>query len=117
MQEDIVPYENIDEFYEAVKKAVPEIIRKFGKERVKRTITVPKAFDTVFRRSLRADLLRRYDMELDYNELLVAFAMIGLATLGSESVLKKLCNDLDIIDAYEEVKNQETKIIKRALNP
>ncbi len=108
MSEEAIPYKTIEEFYEAIRKDVPEIMEAYSKEeKVKRTITVPRTFDTVLHRVMRADLLRLHDMEMNYNDLLVAFAMIGLAAWSSKEVITKLSDEANFLDAYEEIKKIE----------
>jgi hypothetical protein len=108
MSETTIPYETIEEFYEAIKKHVPEIMKYYSKEeKVKRTITVPRVFDTVFHGVIRGNMLRLHDTEINYNDLLVGFAMIGLARWASESVITKLGDDADFLNAYNEVRKRE----------
>ena len=108
MSKETIPYETIEEFYEAIKKDIPEIMESYSAEqKVKRTITVPKVFDAVFHRVIRGDLLRLHDAEINYNDLLVGFAMIGLATWCSESVIKKLGDNVDFLNAYDEVRKRK----------
>jgi hypothetical protein len=103
-----IPYETIEEFCDAVKVDIPEIMECYSEEeKVKRTITVPKVFDDVFHGVIRGKLLQLHKAEINYNDLLVAFAMIGLATWASGSVIKELADDADFLKAYDEVKKRE----------
>lgn len=110
MSEDTIPYENMEDFYTGIKKDIPEIMGSFSKEdKVKRTISVPKVFDTVFHRKIRADLLRFHGVELNYRDLLVGFAMIGLATWTSDNVVKELVEDVDVLNAIDETRKRKRK--------
>ena len=110
MSEDAIPYANIEDFYEGIKRDIPEIMRCYSKEdKVKRTISVPKAFDTIMHRKIRADLLRFHGVELHYRDLLVGFAMIGLATWTSNDVVKELVDDLNVLNAIDEARKKKRK--------
>jgi hypothetical protein len=111
MTQDTIPYEAIEDFYEGIKEDIPDIIRSFAieKDKVKRTITLPKTFDTVFHRVIRADLLRLHGVEITYSDLLTGFAMVGLATLSSKKVIEDLSKDADLLNAYDEARLNKRK--------
>lgn len=107
MSEDKVPYDVPEEFYEAIREDIPSLMGTFPEEeKVKRTIVVPKVFDMLLNRKLRADLLRFYGEELNYSDLLVGFALIGLATWMSENLVEKTAGDLNILDAFDEARKR-----------
>ncbi|MGA3290395.1 MAG: hypothetical protein ABSD42_09180 [Candidatus Bathyarchaeia archaeon] len=110
MTKESPPYENEDDFYGALGKAIKTIIDEFKEEdnkvpRVKRTITVPEVFDTAFRRIIRAELLKR-DFDVPFNDLVVALAMIAFSHLASEKIVNRICDDIDFIDATNEAKKK-----------
>jgi len=80
----------------------------YSKEgKVKRIITIPRVIDTVFHRVIRGDLLRLHGAEINYNDLLVGFAMIELATWASENARRKLGDDADFLHAYDEARRKK----------
>lgn len=103
MVEETFPYESYEEFYEAIKDDIPTLMESFPEEsKVRKTIVVPRVFDTLLNRKLRGDLLRFYGMELNYSDLLIGFAMIGIATWMSNDLVQKVAGDLNILDAFDE---------------
>ena len=110
MSENILPYKTIEEFYEGIKEDIPSIMGCFTKrDKVKRTITVPRGFDTILHRTIRADLLRFHGIELNYNDLLVGFALIGLAAVTSDDVAQKLADEVDALNAIDEARQKKKK--------
>lgn len=99
-------YESMDEFREGIKEHFPGIINEFKREdgKVTRTLTLPKTFDTVFLRAIRADLLKFQDMEFTISNLLVGFAMVGLAAMTSDEIVNELSKAADFLKAYDESK-------------
>lgn len=105
MTGDTIPYETIEEFYEGLTEQLSDIMQSFKKEsRVKRTITVPKTFDDVLHRVIRADLLKFLGVEVTYSDLLAGFAMFGFAKVASKEVVNTLSGKLDFLDAYDKAK-------------
>jgi len=101
-------YENMEDFYEGIKEDIPGIMECFAEsDKVKRTVTVPKAFDTILHRTVRADLLRFHGVEMTYSDLLVGFAVIGIATLTSENVAQELADQVDALRAIDEARQKK----------
>ena len=59
---------------------------------------------------LRADMLRFYGEELNYSDLLVGFAMIGLATWMSENLVEKIAGDLNILDVFDQARKGDKSV-------
>jgi hypothetical protein len=110
MSEETYWYENLEEFYKGIKEDIPSVMDSFPEEeKIKRTIVVPKVFDMLLNRKLRADLLRFHGVELNYSDLLVGFALIGIAHLTSENLAHEIAGDLDILDAFDEARKKKQK--------
>ena len=107
MLEETFPYESSEEFYEAIKDDIPSLMESFPEEsKIRKTIVVPRVFDMMLNRKIRGDLLRFYGIELNYSDLLIGFAMIGIATWISNDLVQKIVGDLNILDAFDEARKK-----------
>jgi hypothetical protein len=108
MTERQIPDKESKEFFEDIKERIPKIMESFPEEdKVRRTVVVPRVFDDALYRSIAPDLLRFYGKKIDYSDLLVGFAMMGLATVTSEQLIEKLANDVDILEAFDEARQKK----------